>query len=173
MQIEFENKLTELGWSYSIHHDDFYTISSKKGGANNIVVRLISTLPINKQVHCSKNGTEVQAIGRFKFKLQSSRLEPDILSFAFHNTVKNRVEFLIIPLHEFLRRRVNMNPRSARSKMVMMTIWLFEDGQVYDTSNLSPEGEWYFLSKGLNGRMANGSEIDYCEHLNNWRRLMV
>lgn len=173
LQIEFEQKLVELELSYMIQSDGFYTISSQKSGVNNIVVQLINSLPVNKQVSGSKNGNEVQAIGRFKFKLPSSRLEPDILSFAFPNTVKNLVEFLIIPFQEFLRRRVKMNPRSVRRKSMEVVFWLMEGECAYDTTNISVEAEWYFMSKGVNGRMANGIVIDYSEYLNTWWRLMV
>ena len=140
MQIEFDKKLAAMGLSYNVHHDVFYTISSLTGRENHSVVRLILSLPVNKQVYGSKNGNEVQAIGRFKFKLPSLGIEPDILSFAFQNTVKNRAEFIIIPSQEFLRRHAQMNPKSVRRKGVEMVFWLMEDGFVYDTTNISAEG---------------------------------
>ena len=143
MQFDFENKLTELGLSYCVHYDGFYTISSQQDGANPISVRLVSSLSVNKKVYGSKNGNEVQAIGIFKFKFFTSGLDPDILGFAFQNTVKNKVEFLIIPTQDFLKRQVKMNPRSVRRKSMVVEFWLMEDGFVFDTTNISPEGEWY------------------------------
>ncbi len=168
LQNDFEKKLTELGLSYGVHNDALYTILNKQVGANAITVRLINSLPINKQIHCSNNGNDVQAVGRFKFNLSSSGLDPDILGLAFKNTLKNRVEFILVPLQEFLRRRVKTNPSSVYHKRVVMTIWLFENGHTYDTTNISPEGEWFYLSQGVNGRMVDNSESDYSEFLNNW-----
>jgi hypothetical protein len=168
MQIEFENNLLKSGLSYTVIQDDFYTISKPSSGGNHIIVRLIPSLHVNEQVHGSKNGNEVQSIGLFKLKLFASRLEPDIFVFAFQNPIKSQVEFLIIPTDELLRRLVRMYTGSVRLKSVKMVIWLMEDGCVYDTTNLFPEGEWYFLSKGLNGRMADGSSIDYTQYLNSW-----
>ena len=173
MQIDFEKKLLELGLSYSINNEGFYTILKPRDGANLISVRLVSSLPVNKQVYGSKNGNEVQSIGRFKFKLSSSGLETDILSFAFPNTVKNRVEFIIISSQEFLRRHAQMNPKSVRRKGVEMVFWVMQDGFVYDTTNMSVEAEWYFLSQGVSGRLGDGTVIDYSEYLNSWRRLIV
>ena len=63
--------------------------------------------------------------------------------------------------------------RYVRPKRVEMVFWLMADGFVYDATNISVEGEWYFISKGVNGRMATGSELDYSEYLNNWQRLIV
>ena len=60
---------------------------------------------------------------------------------------------------------------SVRRKGVEMVFWLMEDGHVNDTTNISPEGEWYFMSNGVNGRMATGSEIDYTTFLNCWQRI--
>lgn len=172
MQNEFERKLFELGLSYSIQNDDIYIILNQTGCVNHLIVQLISSLPINKEVHGSKNGNDVQAIGLFEFILLESVLEPDILVFAFQNPVKSQVDFIIIPTKEILRRRFRINPGSAHRKSMKMVLWLME-GIVYDTTDISPEGEWYFISKGVNGRMADGTEIDYSAYLNSWRRLNV
>lgn len=173
LQIEFEKKLLELGLSYSMDDGGLYSISSQRGGANHLKVQLILALPSNKQVHGSKNGNVVQAIGIFKFKFLASGLELDILVFTFQNTVKNQVESLIIPTQEFVKRHVKFNSRSIRRKRVEMVFWLMEDGFVYDTTNISPEGEWYYISNGINGRMADGTDMDYTGSLNNWQKLKL
>lgn len=173
MRFDFEKKLLELGLSYTINNEGFYTILNQMCSGNHIVLRLIFSKPINKQVSGSKNGTEVQAIGRFKFKLPSSGLEPDILVFAFQNPVKNQDEFLIVPTLEFWRRHVENNSKSVRRKGVEMVFWLMQDGFVYDTTNISVEAEWYFLSKGASGRLADRTVLDYSQYWNGWRRLMV
>jgi len=172
LQIEFERKLFELGLSYTVIQDDFYTISNPSGGGNHIIVRLIPSLHVNKQLHGSKNGNDIQAIGLFKFKLPSSGQRPDILVFAFHNTIKNKVEFIIIPSQEFWIRQAKKNPESIRRKRVELVLWLMEDGFVYDTTNISAEGEWYFMSKGRKGRMADGTKVDYTKFMNCWQRLV-
>lgn len=172
VKIEFEMRLLELGLSYSVHNDDRYIISNQTGGENHIEVQLISSLPINKQVHGSKNGNVLQAIGLFNFKFLESGLEPDILAFTFQNLVKNRVEFIIIPSQDLFIRQAKMNPGSIRRKSVEMVIWLMEDDCVYETTNISIEAEWYFISKVVRGRMADGTEIDYTKYLNCWRKII-
>lgn len=42
------------------------------------------------------------------------------------------------------------------------------DRCVYDCTNISIEGEWYYLSKGISGRMADRTDWDYREYLNKW-----
>jgi hypothetical protein len=173
MQIEFEKRLATLGLSYSIKKNGLYTIQCKQRDANTITVRLIRSLPIYRHVFGSRNGNDIQAIGRFKFKLPSQGIEPDILAFAFQNTIKNQVEFLFIPSKEFVRRHVKINPDSVSGKSMAVVIWLMEDGWVYNTTNISPEAEWFFLSLGVNGRLADGTVIDFSEYLNSWQRLII
>jgi len=173
LQLDFENKLSQLGLSYSVHHDAYYTISIRIDSENPSVVRLMQSLRVNNRVHVSKNGNQILAIGLFKNKFLTSVFEPDILVFAFQNPVKNQAEFLIVPTLEFCRRHVEMNSKSVRRKGIEMVFWLMEDGFVFDATNISVEAEWYFMSKGVCGRMATGSELDYTEYLNGWRRLIV
>ena len=46
------------------------------------------------------------------------------------------------------------------------------DRRVYDVTNFSGgESEWYWLSKGSGGRMADGEDMDYTGFLNNWKVL--
>ena len=114
MQIEFEKKLIELGLSYRINNDDFYSISSHNGGRNHIKVQLILSLPPVKHIHGSKNGVDVQAIGLFKFKFPLSGNEPDLFIFALQNLIKNQAEFLIIPTDELMTRLASKNPGYVR-----------------------------------------------------------
>ena len=58
------------------------------------------------------------------------------------------------------------------SKKAELTLWLMPDSRVYDTTDLSMEGEWYLLSSGVNGRMADDSDLDYTEHLNNFKAVV-
>jgi hypothetical protein len=48
------------------------------------------------------------------------------------------------------------------------------DGSLYETNGIciSPEGEWYYLSKGINGRMADKTDWCYTLFLNNWKQLI-
>ena len=167
-KIEFEKKLLELRVSYSLKNGDLYSITSKTDYGKHLTVRLISSLTVNNQVHGCKNGIDVQAIGLFKFKLSSFGQEPDIFVFAFQNTVKSRVELIIIPTQELLRRYVKMKSQRVSLKRKEVVLWFMEDGFVYDVTNISLEGEWYFLSKGVGGRMADKTCIDYTTFLNNW-----
>jgi len=39
---------------------------------------------------------------------------------------------------------------------------------IYDKTNISFEGEWYWHSDSAGGRMADESKWDYSTYLNNW-----
>jgi hypothetical protein len=166
---EIEEKLTELGLSYSIHNDDLYTITSQNGVGTHIKVQLVSSLPPVKEIHGSKNGVEIQAIGLFKFTFPLYGNEPDLFIFTIPNFIKNQADFLIIPKGELWRRLASKMPCVARRQRIEIVFWLLHDAFTYDATNISAEGEWYFLSKGVNGRMADNTERDYSLYINNWR----
>jgi len=46
------------------------------------------------------------------------------------------------------------------------------DRCVYDVTDISVEGEWYCLTKGTGGRVADSEELDYTQCLNNWDGLL-
>lgn len=169
LQIEFEKKLVELGLSFCVNSDNLYIISSQTGGGNHLTVRLISSLPSIKQVHGSNNGNDIQGIGLFRFKLASERQEPDLCIFSLQNTVKNRVEFIIIPPLELRRRLIERNLFSNENQKIVL--WLMSDNSLYETTDIGSEGEWYYLTKGGNGRMADRTDTDFTEFLNSWERL--
>ena len=170
---EFEKKIIDLGLSYRRNGDDFYSILIHIGGRNHIEVQLEVSLQPVMHIHGSKNGVDVQAIGVFMFKFPFSGNEPDLFIFALRNLIKPQSEFIIIPKDELLSRLASKNPGRVHRSRVEMVFWVLEDGFVYDATHLSPEGEWYFLSPCVNGRMADGTDFDYSEYMNNWRRLIV
>lgn len=169
MQIEFEKKLTEHGLSYSVNYDHFYTLSSQTGGGNHLTVQLISSLPVTKEELGSKNGNDIQAIGLFNIKPPIEGQEPDLLILALQNPVKNRFEFLIIPPRELTRRLIEGKRYSTENQKIVY--WLLPDNCLYLTTDIGIESEWYYLSQGVNGRMADRTDADYAEFLNAWERL--
>jgi hypothetical protein len=169
MRKQFEKKLVELGLSYSVNHDNIYAISSQTGSGNNIIVRLISSLPSIKKVNGSKNGNDIQAIGLFNIKPPIEGQAPDLFILALQNPVKNRFEFLIIPPRELNRRLIEGNRSSTENQKIVF--WLMPDNCLYLTTEIGIESEWYYLSKGVNGRMADRTDADYTEFLNSWGRL--
>ena len=172
VQNEFENRLLELGLSYNRCDNDVYTLSCKRGSGINIIVQLNSSLPSIKEIHGSKNGNELQGIGIFEFKFFTSGLVPAIFVFAFQNTLQYQIEFLIIATDDFQKRLACKNPAYVSNKRVEIVFWLMQDGSVYNTTNISVEAEWYFLTKGENGRMADTTVMDYTKFLNSWRSLI-
>lgn len=169
MQIEFEKKLHEIGLSYSVNNNDTYVITNQNGGGNQIKVQLILSLQTLKGSHDSKNGNNVQAIGIFKIPIFGQ--ESDLFIFTIQNPIKNKVDFLIIPTDELMCRLVSKNPSSVRHRRTEMVFWVMQDGFVYNTTNISVEAEWYFMSKGIDGRMADETFMDYTKFLNGWHRL--
>ena len=65
------------------------------------------------------------------------------------------------------------NRGSTDNQEIEMVFWLMPDNHLYETTDIGVEGEWYYLSKGMNGRMADGSYWDYSKFLNDWVRLKI
>ena len=53
-----------------------------------------------------------------------------------------------------------------------LNILQYSDNKVFDITNLSYEGKWYLLRKGVNGRMIDDTDRDISKYLNNWNNLL-
>ena len=168
---EFEEKLIALGFSYRSSHDGFYILRDENDINYLISVQLIESILPNKQKYGSKNGNDIHAIGLFIVKQIKTEPKPDFFIFTFRNPRKNLSEYIIIPFEELERRLFNVNSDSNHYKMIKLVFWLMKDGSIYNTTNISIEAEWYYLSKGINDRMADKTDMDYTKFLNSWYRL--
>lgn len=133
-----------------------------------ISTQLLVSTKINPTKHGSHNGNETHGIGVFKFSLPPLELKPDYIIMAFENTITGNAEFLVIEYDDLIQRLTKRNRVNANTAEVWF--WLMPDRCVFETTNISIEGEWYYLSKGQ-GRMADDSDMDYSKYLNNWNSI--
>jgi hypothetical protein len=173
MKIEFEKKLKEHGFSYQWHSEDFYILSRSDDEGHKIKVQLISAEPTLEVLPMSHNGNKLQAIGSFKLNFMNKAKTSDIYIFAFKNTINLSVEFIVISSNEFKRRLKESYRISGDNQVLNMVFWLLADGNLYETTDVGIEWEWYFLSKGKNGRVIDHTDLDYTEFLNNWEMLKM
>jgi hypothetical protein len=173
MKTDFEKKLKELGFSYKCHTDDFYILCKDNEADSIIKAQLISSEPIDVLKHGSRNRNVIQSIGFFKLRIQAVVIESDYFVLAFPNTINHCGEFIIIPKIELMKRLNKENRISTDNQEIEMVFWLMTDNCLYDTTNISIEGEWYYMSKGVNGRMADGTDWNYSDFLNDWDRLKM
>jgi len=170
---EFEEKIITMGFSFISVHDEFYNLRDEYDINHSIKVQLIKSISENRQKYGSKNGNCFQALGLFKFKQVNSEAKPDFLVFAFRNPHRQIPEYLIIPEVELESRHIKSSSDSTNDKLIKIMFWVMTDGSVFNTTNISPEGEWYYMSKGINGRMADKTDGDYTKFLNNWDTLRL
>lgn len=145
-----------------------YTLQRGEDKNDLILVKLVFPAFVDKFKHGSHNGNEIKTICRYEFPFPVWEQVVDYYVFAFTNTETNGVEFINIGEYDFRRRIDNMNKRAKHKKSLKLVFWLMPDGCLYETSFISLEGEWYWLSKGVNGRMADGESNDFTPFLNNW-----
>lgn len=167
-----EEKIFELGFDLQ-HQEDFtpasYRLINKEKRA--FIVRLVGSEPIENVIQESNNGNIIQAIGHFKFILINEIKEPAFSILGFQNFTNQRSDFVIISTKELKRRLIKKKQISKPYHKTSIVFWLMDDKFLYDCTGVGVQWEWYYLSRGLNGRMVDGSVWDYTEYLNDWDRL--
>lgn len=171
MKAEFENKLNNLGFSYRSNLNNLYILNSINDSEGRIKVRLIYSKPADERKYDSKNGNVIESIGLFKFKFNPGMSESDFITFAFQNSIKHQIEFIIIPTDELNQRLTKEDRMRNGNNSHKIVFWLMTDGFIYNCTDIGIEGEWYFMSKGEFGRMADNTKWDFTEFLNAWDRL--
>lgn len=171
MKTDFENKIIELGFSYHYYTDDFYILSMNNEGNSIINAQLICSEPVDESKLGSRNGNVIQSIAHFKLRLSAEVKDPNFLILAFRNSYSSQVEYIILPNSKLTRRLNNIENRiSTDNQEIEMVFWLMPDNHLYETTDISVEAEWFYMSKGAHGRMADQTEWDYTEFLNDWDR---
>lgn len=166
MEKDFELNLATRGFNFQKDLSGYYYLTNKNRISLPIKVQLVCSRPINTIIHGSQNGNELDAIGYFQFRLVPDQKQ-DYLVFSFQNLRNESIQYMIIPPDE-LRRRLKKNIiRYISDKYFEIRLWLM-DGNLYDTTYLGVEGEWYYLSKGRGGRMIDSTHWNYTKFLKNW-----
>lgn len=164
----FIEALKERNLKIYFQKNDFYILTNGDDHSRIVTVKLILSTMINKEVLGSHNGNIVDGIGHFLFTFPKWEDKFNYYVFAFLNTAIREIEFVIVPDVVLRSRFQNQNRIPEGAKKAELTLWLMPDRKVYDCTDISFEGEWYILSKGVGGRMADGSELDFSSGLNNW-----
>lgn len=166
-----EKNLIERGITFQRYPDDFYFISLNNEAHRKIRIKLISSDQVNESKQGSKNGTVIQAIGYFRFPLPNGDNEPDFFIFGMEDRAIQGIDYVVLPQEEFSKRIIGKILNPTENRIVEIVFWLMPDRCVYDCTGIGMEGDWYFISKGVNGRMADGTDWDYSEYFNDWERL--
>ena len=164
----FIDQLKERNLKVQFEKNNFYILTNDDDRNRIIGVKLIYQGMFNKEGHGSRNGNTVDGIGHFLFTFPKWEDKFDFFVFAFLNTKDRAIEFVIVPNEDLRIRFLNQNRILTDGKKSELTLWLMPDRCVYDVTNISIEGEWYFI----NSRMIDGTERDYGKYLNQWNGLV-
>ena len=124
MEKEFELNLTKREFNYQKYHAGYYNIHKMNRLQPPINVQLVGSRPVNKMIHGSQNGNEVDAIGYYHFRL-TSETKPDCLIFVLQHLRNDSTEYMIIPteiLRERLKKNINEPPRSRADEVSKQNI---------------------------------------------------
>ena len=162
-----KSKLIELGFTIYEEGNNTFRLNLNEHNLNGILVKLITSEPINDRIHGTKNGTPIKAIGYFKFKLPHEENESDFCIFAFTSMSDNKIEFVIISSTELKNKLKQRKRITGEYQDKELQLWLLPDGFVFETTNIGAEGDWWFVG----GRMAKDTNMDYTPFLNQWKLL--
>lgn len=146
-----------------------YTVISEKPHPD-IKICLLTSDDNGTENLITTNGNSLHSVAYFKIKL-IELVDSEYTALGFNNLTTLDTEFIIIPTSEFLKRLSVREPAINNQRKVLLCFWLMDDRCLFETMNQSIEGEWYFLSKGINGRMADKTDWCYTKFLNNWNQL--
>lgn len=167
----FYEKLREFGLTVYSYRNNFFILIKGNDSSRIVCVEFVSSARVKSEIHRSPNGNILSGIGRFKFTIPKWEEKVNYYIFAFLNTPDREIEYIIIPDAVLRGRFQNQNRMTEGSKKAELTLWLMPDRRVYETTGLSMEGEYWFLSSGSGGRIADGGDMDYTGFLNSWEIL--
>lgn len=168
----FIEKLKENGLNVYFTKNGHFILIHGNDSSRIVSLELVCPTRIDPVLHGSHNNNVVDGIGNFKFVIPKWEEKINYYVFAFLNTTNRNIEFVLVPDAVLRTKFQNQNRIPAGGRKAELTLWLMGK-KVYDSTKLSTsiEGEWYFMSSGSGGRMADGGEMDYTQWLNNWEVL--
>jgi hypothetical protein len=172
IKSDFVKQFSDLGCSLTSNYNDLYILHLYSDVSDIIKIQLNCSDSVDERKYGSQNGNIIEALGLFKFKYNPATRELNFIVFGFLNSIKQRTEYIIIPTDELYRRLTNDYGFLKRNHTYKLIFWLMSDGFLYNCSDIGLEGEWYFLSKGLNGRLIDETGWNYTAFLNGWDELV-
>lgn len=172
-RTSFLTALKANGLTVYVSKNNFYILIKGNDSQRIVAVEFVTSFRVNPKIQGSLNGNVLNGIGQFKFTIPKWEEKISHYIFAFLNYRDHEIEYVIVP-DEVLRARLkNREHFPEKGKKAELVLWLMEDHCVFDVTHISGgEGEWFMLSKGVNGRMADGTDLDYTKHLDNWNILI-
>jgi hypothetical protein len=122
--------------------EHFKTLNSNGDGTfahKNMQIKLLISLPVDYVVDGSKNGLNLNGIGKFNFILDDLT---DIYIFSFESQASGKIETVIIPRKDLLNRLSAQN--FAEPNQENVRFWLTDQG-LYETYGIGAEYEFMGL----------------------------
>ncbi len=156
--------LTENEFVITFEGNDGYYLIQNNNSFRTFSMQLVLTnsVAVKRQ---SKESNEI-SMNYFKLNIPIGQEYPVFFLMALENAGADYPEFIIIPSSKLSEKLFDLG--IAWKRKVELCFLVYPDGKVFDTTSLSGEGRWYLLSKGLDGRLADGSIYDFSEWVNYW-----
>lgn len=87
-----------------------------------------------------------------------------LLIFNFQNETSGKTEFIIVETTDLIKKFAEMSKLPNSDGNYKMIIYAVSDNLILDATEISAEGEWYFVG----GRMGENTKWDFSQYLNRW-----
>lgn len=167
--FELKKNMFENNFRAISEENEIFSFAHEDDLSGPVSLRLILSEQVDTARHRSRNNNPLAGIGVFSFRLPEADALPDYFILAFENLISQAPEFVVVSNTGFTKRVKERKLLTDNS--VYMRLWMMDDRCVYETTGIGMEGEWYFLGKGINGRMADNTVTDYTGNLNAWHTI--
>jgi hypothetical protein len=163
----FRRYLTENDITIKSQTGAYFELSHTTRPEKIITAQFLWPLPVDEKIHGTKNNTPIDSIVRFE--IMKYFIMPDLFIFPIHNPHNGKPKYAIVPNKILEVRSIIGDHGDTVDTSFEIVFWLMLDDLLFNCTNISAEGEWFFLSKQAKGWMADDTDMDYTHFLNNWK----
>jgi len=103
------------------------------------------------------------------FHIQAVELQTKpLLIFNFQNETSGKTEFIIVKTTDLIKKFAELSKLPNSNGSYKMMIYALSDNLILDATDISAEGEWYFVG----GRMGENTKWDLSQFLNRWDEIV-
>jgi len=140
---------------------DFDIVITNQDETNVLPIKVICPIKYFPEKKLTPHGIETACL----FHIQTIELQTKpLLIFSFQNETSGKTEFMIVKTSDLINKFTELSKLPNCNGSYKMMIYALSDNLILDATDISAEGEWYFVG----GRMVENTKWDLSLYLNRW-----
>jgi len=150
----------------SVSNDkDFDIVFTNQDETNVLPINVIYPIKYFPEKKLTPHGIETACL----FHIQTIEVQTKpLLIFSFQNEISVKTEFIIIKTTDLIKKFAELSKVPNSEGIYKMMIYALSDNLILDATDISAEGEWYFVG----GRMVENTKWDLSQFLNRWDEIV-